>query len=529
MANLEQHASYLSNVFRGKLGPARITEGIKPRVLQIFNQELRNHANRFYQEEANGRQITMADYDNYADQLLNQYANQVMQNASYGQPIRFQPQMAPMQPMYGQPMMFPQQQPMYGAMPMGYQPQPMYPQPAMGPQIVYGSNGYQAQPQMAAPAAPVYNQPITQEQNLYSGALGRQAPVYPQQQRPQPQQVVYGSNQFAPQQPMRPAQAMMPAQPPTPQVETPPVVIQTSPEPAFPVPKVVNRKPLIVKTPIQATGEIVTYQFENGMKSKVGYLSTVTPIKDVEAVAKDLIKTHALNDITVMYNPYELIAGDLADMQKSSLAIKKLISVDKNTDEIIQDVVNYLDTKTKGVGKFVEKVILGSYNKMSELLGNTDTPIADSLEELQAISSPKMEDYILRAFSLFKNTSVYDPGSSQLTALMKETDTMTDKTYAELKKNKSEFAAWAKSHCVIKHPAMMYRFHSGDIPMEDRFGYTDETLPDDCLEFFTMEAVKKYSPIMIRMVVANAHSARVFEGQVNQNGHIVVQYGPVAD
>ena len=524
MATIDQHQSYLSNVFRGKLGAAQLTNGIKAQVMQMFNREIRYHADRFYQEEARGRHIEMADYDSYADGLLNQYANTCVQQASYAPQIRYQPQM-PMQPMYGQPMGF--QQPMYGQ-PM-YPQQPMYGQPMMQQQVYYGSTGpMQMQPQ------PMYqNQPImAPEQNLYSGALGgqRQQPVFAQQR--QQGQIVYRSNQQPQQptfaQPMTPQPVTMPPQPPTPDVQTPPVVIQAS-EPSYHPPKPCERKIVTVKTPVEASGERVKYQQGNGKTVSTLHLTVKSPVKDINYLATELRKKHAVEDVTLVYNPHELIAGDLADMQKSSMAIKKLITVDKPTGEIVTDIVNYLDAKTKGVSKFVENIILGNYNKFATVLGKANVPTADSLEDLQVVNSSQMEDYILKAFSAFRNTSVYDPGSSQLAAFLKDVDTLTDKTYAELKKNKSEFTAWAKSHCVIKHATTMYRLTSfGSVSDSTKqFGYTDELPPDDDLEFFTMEVIHKYNPTFVTMDVMEKNFAMTFEGFTEINGHTQVEFIPL--
>jgi hypothetical protein len=151
-------------------------------------------------------------------------------------------------------------------------------------------------------------------------------------------------------------------------------------------------------------------------------------------------------------------------------------------------------------------------------------PEADELECLQSPGSATMELCIRKALKEFEQCSIYDPASSQLAAFLKEIDLGVPETYNELKKDKTKFTEWAKSHCILKKPIEAYRITTVDhsVTCIDRmFGFKSDTPPDDELEFFTVEGIKQTIARKITMVIQAGKSSVICTGSVDHDGEII--------
>lgn len=521
METQQQIAQYLTDVFQMQLAKTTgLTNGQKQLIMQMFNQNLSVNCNYLIQrQQQNNGLLSMSDYNGFAQQLLNQYYQSAMAaGTGYPQMGYQQPMFGNGygQPMYGQPM-YPPQQPMYG--------QPMYPQqPA---QIYYGS-------QMGGMAAPQYSPPIMPaEQNPYKGTLGGSAaPVYTAPNQPRPANVVYGSQMAPQQQPVAPAQPqplpkptyVVPQQAPQP-APMPQTVLQAV-ESDYPVPTITARNEFSLKTPISVKGSILTFQRMDGTTFKAVRASSDTPLKNPELTARELLDKYMAVDVSLMFHKHTLIPGNLAEMQKSSQAIKKLIESDKTTSEIITGIINHINPKAKALSNFVEKTIVDAYNKYVTTVGADVLPKVAGLNDLVNPSCTQMDRYIRKALQLFYETCVYDPASSQLASFLKDVDTLTDKSYSDLKKHKDEFQKWAKSHCVIKHPAELFRLTTlkAGYSETDDFTFDESTNPDDDIEFLTMDAVREFSADQVVMWFVNKNQVNTFSGTADKNPNLKVAF-----
>ena len=515
----------LRNTFLATLGSdASLYEGTKQQFIMRFNNESRNIANGMIaQANQRGSAINNADYQSVALDLLNRYKQSIPQQQQYAVPMQ--------QPAYPQqyaaPMMQPmmvQPQPAYG-MPM----QPMYrPQPVPFTNLQYQRPQQYAMPiqqPMYTPMQPTMTQPMTGSKPLYGGALPANAA--PAQTGPMAAPVV-------PNPPMTVVQPVAPAtqaQQPEPQVVQPTTA-------TYAIPQIVKRHMFSDKTPQPIKGDIITYQKDNGELLNVVVASTTAMLTDVDAVVKSLAKKKNAIDVTLRYTPYELVAGDLADMQQSFIAVKKIIADARKEQniapsEIIGKIVEYCDAKTKGVAKHIENTILGIYNAYASVANSSNdsnciVPDADQLECLQSPGTAAAEKYISMALSEFEQYSIYDPSSSQVAAWLKDVDILADASFTDLKKNKDAFTKWAKSHCIIKKPIELYRFSAVDHETTDvtqHFGYTNSTPPDDALEFFTIEALNRDPARVVTMITKDGKSFITNKGTIDRsNGTIHVEF-----
>lgn len=512
-----QVETQLRNTFLTLLGgDMSIFEGQKQQMQQRFNNESRQVAiNMINQIQAQARPINMADYQNVALQLLNTY------KSTTPAPQMYAGQMQSVAPMYmGQPM-----QPAYAMMPAMGQQVYMAPQPQQFiPQQRFAGNlTYTPAVRPMYQTEPAY-QPVAQtmistapSKNLYAGALPANAQ--------QPQQIQVPQQQYAP--PMSTVQKTV----------TPINVNDNAPlvQPAtstYSMPTIIKSKIFQIKSPYVVKGNVLTYQNDDGTQIHTIVGNVTSPVPDIAGVAKTLAKKESASDITLSYTPYELIAGDLKDMQDSFLAVKKIISngiaANAAPSAIVSNIVDFCDTKTKGVAKRIENIIMDAYSAYVFVANNNDDgvviPEADELECLQAPGSATMELCIRKALKEFEQCSIYDPASSQLAAFLKEIDLGIPETYNELKKNKAGFAEWAKTHCVLKKPVEAYRITTVDhtVTNIDRmFGFRSDTPPDDELEFFTVEGIKQSIARKITMVIQTGKSSVTCTGSVSHDSDII--------
>lgn len=521
-----QVEAQLRNTFLTLLGgDMSIYEGQKQQMQQRFNNESRQIAiNMISQAQQACRAITMTDYQNVSLQLINTYKSSMPAQQMYagGQPQVVQPMYA--QPPMGQPMyaqqpavqpMYMQQQPMYTPQPQVY----MQPQQRFNGNLRYTPSGVMplyAQQQQQYQPLPQTIGVTNPNQNLYSGALpaGSQAP-----------QPIQAQPQYLP--PM--STVSKTTTPITIQEEAP--VIQPNYS-AYSMPPMVKCKMFQSKAPYAIKGNVYTYQKNDGSNifTVVGTVSS--PVSDIATIAKTIAKKEKAHDVTLTYTPYELIAGDLADMQTSFIAVKKIINdglaANVAPSSVVASIVNLCDTKTKGVAKRIEKIIMDAYSAYVMIANNNDDgvviPEADELECLQTSGSATMELSIGKALREFEQCSIYDPASSQMSAFLKEIELDVPETYAELKKNKAKFTEWAKSHCILKKPNEVYRITAVDHGANDitqMFGYRSDTPPDDELEFFTIEGVKQSNARKITMVVQEGKSFTTANGSIDRNDGVI--------
>lgn len=515
-----QVEAQLRNTFLTLLGgDMSIYEGQKQQMQQRFNNEARQVAiNMVAQATNQNRAITMTDYQNVSLQLLDAYKR------STPAPQMYAGQMQQVQPMYqmGQPI-----QPMYQMAPMQpMMPQPLYVQPQ--PMMVQ-QQGFNSGLRYTQPVRPLYQQQTAyqpmqqtiavgdQNKNLYAGAL-------PANAQP-PQQIQIPQQTFVP--PMSTVQKTV----------TPISIKEEAPliQPvisAYDMPPVTKRSMFQSKSPYTVTGEIVTYQRNDGMDIKTVVCTVTSPVADIAAFAKTLAKKETAHDITITYTPYELIAGDMKDMQASFIAVKKIINdgfvANAAPSAIVSNIVSFCDTKTKGVAKHIEKIIIDAYSAYVFVANSNDDgvviPETDDLECLQAPGSATMELNIRKALKEFEQCSVYDPSSIQLSGYLKEIDLGIPETFAELKKNKTKFAAWTKSHCLLKKPAEIYRITTLDYSADDithAFGYKSDTAPDGELEFFTIEGIRKSIARKVTMVIQDGKSSVTAVGSIDRENDII--------
>ena len=518
-----QVEAQLRNTFMSILGSdMTLYEGVKQQYIMRFNNESRNLATGMIAQanQRNPPTITQQDYQAVSMDLLNRYKQSMPQAQTYAAPMM-------QQPMYQQQYAMPMQQPIMA--------QPMYPmQQPMGyrpPIMPFNNVQYQMRPQQyAAPImqpqyAPMQPSmaPIQTGGSLYDGALpagmgSKPAPM----QAPVVQQPI-------------PMAAVGKAQAPAPMSE-PPLIQPTIA--TYSIPQVTKRHMFSDKTPQPIKGDVITYQKDNGELVNAVMASTSAMLSDVDATVKAIAAKKNAVDVTLKYTPYVLVAGHLGDMQQSFIEVKKIISDGRKNPEatpssIVEKIVEYCDTKTKGVAKHIEGIILDIYNAYVKVANsspeaNAIIPDADELECLQMPGSASAEKYINMALSEFEQYSIYDPASSQVAAWLKEIDIMADMPYAELKKNKEAYNRWAKSHCIIKKPMELYRYSTVDHETTDvsqKFGYTNTTPPDDALEFFTMEAISKEPARVVTMVTKDGKSFVASVGTIDRsNGTVHVEF-----
>lgn len=514
-----QVEAQLRNTFLTLLGgDMSIYEGQKQQMQQRFNNEARQVAiNMVAQATNQNRAITMTDYQNVSLQLLDAYKR------STPAPQMYAGQMQQVQPMYqmGQPI-----QPMYQMAPM--QPmvqQPLYVQPQ--PMMVQ-QQGFNSGLRYTQPVRPLYQQtayqPMQQtiavgdtNKNLYAGALPANA--QPPQQMQMPQQTF-----VAPMSTVQKAVTPISIKNEAPLIQ--PVVS------AYDMPPVTKRRVFQNKSPYTVNGEVVTYQRSDGTNIQAVVCTVTSPVADIDAFAKTLAKKEGAHDITITYTPYELISGDLKDMQNSFIAVKKIINdgfvANAVPSSIVSNIVNFCDIKTKGVAKQIERILIDAYSAYVFVANSNDDgvviPETDDLECLQAPGSATMELNIRKALKEFEQCSIYDPASLQLSGFLKELDLGIPETFAELKKDKAKFADWAKSHCLLKKPAEIYRVTTLDYSADDithAFGYKSDTAPDGELEFFTIEGIRKSIARKITMVIQDGKSSVTATGSVDREGDII--------
>lgn len=511
-----QIEAQLRNTFLTVLGgDMSLYEGTKQQYIMRFNNESRNIATGMIaQAQQRNSPINAQDYQSVALDLLNRYKTSMPQQQTYAVPMQ--------QPMYPQPYAMPMQpvvQPMYG------QPQPMY-----RPVTPFNNLRY-TQPQQYAPVMqqPMYQpmqptlaQPIQTGKSLYDGALPSNAQLT----------VTPMAAPVAPTPPMASVQPVQSA-PMTAQQAAP--IIQPTVA-TYSIPQVTKRHQFSDKVSL-ISGDVVTYQKDNGELINVVNAKTSAMLSDVDATVKALAKKKNAIDVTLKYTPYELVSGNLVDIQNSFIEVKKIIAdgrkENKAASEIVGKIVEYCDGKTKGIAKQIENIILDVYNSYVRVANsssdnNAVIPDTDELECLQTPGTASAEKYISMALSEFEQYSIYDPAAIQVSGWLKEIDIMADMTYAELKKHKAEFSKWAKSHCIIKKPVELYRYSAADhetTNIEESFGYINDTPPEDALEFFTVEAISREAVRVVKMVVQEGKSFVSSTGVLDRsNGTIHIEF-----
>lgn len=467
-----------------------LAEPVKNTILDCYYRNRAQYVdNMIRTAQMQCRQFTDADFAAVARQIIANIKGSMMQSTGY--------YAGGMQPMMGGMMPPMQINPMmstagtsYANMPQGV---PAYTPPMGGTSYGYApaQMGYGMQPQQPMPS-------------MYQEANTSQTPKQQAQAAPANVTPRGATTQQAPMQ------------------LTPPETIQVKSEEI--APKVVNRGMAIFKVPYNINATILKYQMNTNAKEVVSVLARTDQfVADPMSVVKLIAQKKKADDVTLFYRPAKLIDGNLQEMQKSFLDIKKIINNEKlKTYEKVEKIIGYLNSKTRGVGRIVEDAIMDVFNSFN-LINPDMFPEAENMECLVTQDST-VEYCTAAAFEEFKKYEIHDPAEKQMETFLKDSDTLVDATYTELKRSKTQFTEWAAAHCVVVYPNEMYRYttvDAGTTNLSREIGYSTTTAAGDDLEFFTMEAAKEFDGRSSSMIIQSGKTLTELKGTIIRKDNVI--------
>lgn len=226
--------------------------------------------------------------------------------------------------------------------------------------------------------------------------------------------------------------------------------------PAYKLPNCTNHEDKIFKLPIAGKGYIETYKIQQGLKtSKKLFIELDKFTDDIKGVLNSLKKKFNYDQIVIKYRSFKVVKANLAELQSAFIELKEILSdEEKSYEDITTAVTDLLNSKTVGVTKQVESIVLDEYNNVIKHF-ELDTPVVKSLDELFKYDESNV-CYVKAALDLIKSTMIYDPASTEMSSYLGDYEVEEGKTYKDLRKTKEKFVKWAKNNAVVvSHPQIL--------------------------------------------------------------------------